>query len=327
MPKVIWKPGTMLYPVPAVMVTAKSGERDNIITISWVGTVCTNPPMLSISVRPERYSYALIKESGEFVVNLPGKHLAFAADFCGVRSGRDVSKFDFLKLTREPASQVQAPIIKEAPLAIECKVTQVLELGSHHMFIAEVVAVQVDEALIDETGKLHLDQAELIAYNHGQYCLTHDLPGKFGFSVERKRLAEYMARRESSREEPESGSRDCKTGMLMKEQDRHQVQPNRTERRKDMEPGDGQSGKKRSGEAFFGERGREAGSARTFGSRGGKKRERESHYGERGTGGSDLADKGGKGAGGNKPYGAKGRGGKSETFGKVGGGKKPRGKK
>lgn len=187
MGKQVWKPGTMLYPVPAVMVTARHGEVRNIITISWVGTVNTNPPMVSISVRPERYSYELIKQSGEFVVNVPGKELAFAADFCGVRSGRDVDKFEFLNLHEEQASQVQAPIIKEAPLALECKVQNMLELGSHHMFIAEVVAVQVEEGLLDETGKLHLDQADLISYNHGKYCLTSKTLGKFGFSVEKKK--------------------------------------------------------------------------------------------------------------------------------------------
>ena len=145
MGKVLWKPGTMLYPVPAVMVTCRWQGVDNIITISWAGTVCTNPPMASISVRPERYSYQLIKNSGEFVINLPGKDLAFAADFCGVNSGRNMDKFERLELEKEQAKVVDAPIIKSAPLSIECRVSELKELGSHHMFIADVVGVDVDE--------------------------------------------------------------------------------------------------------------------------------------------------------------------------------------
>lgn len=187
MAKLTWKPGTMLYPVPAVMVTSKYGDIENIITISWAGTICTNPAMLSISVRPERYSYDLIKKSGEFVVNIPGKNLTHAADFCGVRSGRDVDKFQYLKLTKEKASKVEAPIIKEAPVAIECRVKDILKLGSHDMFIAEVVAVNVEEGLLDETGKLNLGNADLICYNHGEYCIASKPHGKFGFSVQKKK--------------------------------------------------------------------------------------------------------------------------------------------
>jgi flavin reductase (DIM6/NTAB) family NADH-FMN oxidoreductase RutF len=187
MAKIMWKPGTMLYPVPAVMVTCKHGEIENIITISWAGTICTNPPMVSISVRPQRYSYDIIKKSGEFVINIPGKDLAFAADFCGVRSGRDVDKFEVLKLNKEKANKVNAPLIKEAPLSIECKVKDIIELGSHHMFIADVVAVDVDPSLIDKSGKLHLDKAELICYNHGEYFIASKEVGSFGFSVRKKK--------------------------------------------------------------------------------------------------------------------------------------------
>ncbi|EYE88960.1 flavin reductase [Fervidicella metallireducens AeB] len=187
MSKVTWKPGTMLYPVPAVMVSSKYEDKENIITVSWAGTICTNPPMVSISLRPERYSYELIKKSGEFVINVPGKDLAFAADFCGVKSGREVNKFEKLKLQRELSSIVAVPIIKEAPLAIECRVKEIIELGSHHMFIADVVAVNVEEKLIDEKGKLHLDKADLICYNHGQYCVASKPLGKFGFSVEKRK--------------------------------------------------------------------------------------------------------------------------------------------
>lgn len=187
MAKVIWKPGTMLYPVPAVMVSCKCGEVENIITVSWAGTICTNPPMVSISIRPERFSYNLIKNSGEFIINVPNKDLAFAADFCGVRSGRDVDKFKFLKLNREKGAKVDVPLIKEAPLSIECKVKDIIELGSHHMFIGDVLSVDVEENLLDKAGKLHLDKAELICYNHGQYFVPSVSLGKFGFSVEKKR--------------------------------------------------------------------------------------------------------------------------------------------
>jgi flavin reductase (DIM6/NTAB) family NADH-FMN oxidoreductase RutF len=187
MSKTMWKPGTMLYPVPAVMVTSKFEEIENIITISWAGTICTNPPMVSISVRPERFSYDIIKKSREFVINIPGKDLAFAADFSGVRSGREVDKFEFLKLSKEKANVVSASLIKEAPISIECKVKDIIELGSHHMFIADVVAVNVEESLIDEAGKLHLDKAELICYNHGEYAIASKPIGTFGFSVRKKK--------------------------------------------------------------------------------------------------------------------------------------------
>lgn len=187
MTKINWKPGTMLYPVPAAMISCKYGEIENIITVSWTGTICTNPPMVSISIRPERYSYELIKRSGEFVINIPGRDLTFAADFCGVRSGRDVDKFSFLHLNKEKAHMVDVPLIKEAPLSIECKVRSIMELGSHHMFIADVVSVDVEKAFIDEKNVLNLDKAELICYNHGKYCLASKAVGKFGFSVEKKK--------------------------------------------------------------------------------------------------------------------------------------------
>ena len=183
MGKVLWKPGTMLYPVPAVMVTCRYKGVDNIITISWAGTICTNPPMASISIRPERYSYQLIKGSGGFIINIPGKDLAFAADFCGVNSGRDVDKFKRLGLEKEQGNVIDAPIIKAAPLSIECRVKEIKELGSHHMFIADVVGVDADEKYIDKSGKLHLDKAELICYNHGKYCIADKSVGSFGYSV------------------------------------------------------------------------------------------------------------------------------------------------
>jgi flavin reductase (DIM6/NTAB) family NADH-FMN oxidoreductase RutF len=187
MSKIVWKPGTMLYPVPAVLITSAYEKATNVFTVSWTGTVCTDPPMLSVSIRPERYSYNLIKKSGEFVVNLPCQDLAFAVDFCGVKSGRDLDKFAKLKLHTEAGSVVKAPIIKECPVAIEARVTSVQELGSHHMFLAEVVAVDVEQKLIDKNDKLQLENAGLMCYNHGYYCAVSKSLGKFGFSVQKKK--------------------------------------------------------------------------------------------------------------------------------------------
>ena len=170
MGKELWKPGNMLYPLPAVMVSLADQEgHPNIITLAWVGTVCTNPPMVSISVRPERYSYPILKETGEFVINLTTRELVYATDYCGVRSGRDVDKFKEMKLTAVPASVVKAPMIGESPVNIECKVRQIMPLGSHDMFLADVVAVHADEKYMDENHKFHLEQAEPIMYSHGSY--------------------------------------------------------------------------------------------------------------------------------------------------------------
>lgn len=183
-----WKPGNMLYPVPAVLVTvADKKGRDNIITVAWTGTVCTNPPMVYVSVRPERYSYHMIAESGEFVINLTNKELAYATDYCGVKSGRDVDKFEFLRLTRQEASKVAPPLIRESPVNIECRVTQCMELGSHHMFLAEIVAVHASEAYMDEGGKFHLEKAGPIVYSHGAYYGLDNILGTFGYSVRKKK--------------------------------------------------------------------------------------------------------------------------------------------
>jgi len=184
----VWKPGNMLYPVPAVMVSVADKKGGiNIITVAWTGTVCTNPPMLYISVRPERYSYHMLKETGEFVVNLTTKKLARAADFCGVRSGRETDKWKELRLTPGAAAQVVAPIIEESPVNLECRVTEVRELGSHHMFLAEIVAVDVDAAYLNEKGKFELNQTDLVAYSHGEYLETGKCLGTFGYSVKKKR--------------------------------------------------------------------------------------------------------------------------------------------
>ena len=187
MAKELWKPGNMLYPLPVVLVsmTDKSGNN-NIITIAWAGTVCTNPPMVSISVRPERYSYPILKETGEFVINLTTKDLVFATDYCGVKSGRDVDKFKELNLTALPADKVNAPLIAESPVNIECKVREVISLGSHDMFLADVVAVHADEKYMDEKHKFHLEQAEPIVYSHGAYLLCGEQLGTFGYSVKKK---------------------------------------------------------------------------------------------------------------------------------------------
>ncbi|MBQ7796025.1 MAG: flavin reductase family protein [Lachnospiraceae bacterium] len=179
-----FKPGNMLYPVPAVMVSVADKEgNSNIFTVAWAGTVCTNPPMLTISVRPERHSYQMIKETGEFVVNLTTEELTFATDYCGVRSGRDTDKWKDTGLTKEPASKVSVPLIKESPVNLECKVVRVDELGSHHMFLAEVVAVDVDDAYFDEKDTFHLSKAKPMAYSHGRYYGLGEQLGTFGYSV------------------------------------------------------------------------------------------------------------------------------------------------
>ena len=187
MKKQEWKPGNMLYPVPAVMVSCgREGETPNIITVAWAGTICSDPAMLSISVRPERYSYDIIRETGEFVVNLTSKELTRATDWCGVKSGRDVDKFKEMNLTAAPAVPLKgAPIIAESPVNIECKVKDVLELGSHHMFIAEVAGVQVSEKYMNETGKFELNKLGLVAYSHGEYFELGEKIGKFGYSVKK----------------------------------------------------------------------------------------------------------------------------------------------
>lgn len=188
MAKQIWKPGNMLYPLPAVMVSVRGSDgEDNILTVAWAGTVCTNPPMVSISIRPERHSYQMIKDSGEFVINLVTEELVRAADYCGVRSGRDVDKFTEMSLTKEQGEMVDAPLIAESPVNIECRVTECRELGSHHMFLAEVVSVHIEERYLDEKGKFHLNDAGLSAYSHGEYFSLGKKLGSFGYSVQKKK--------------------------------------------------------------------------------------------------------------------------------------------
>ena len=189
--KETWKPGNMLYPLPAVMVSVTDGQgNDNIITVAWTGTICTNPPMVYISVRPSRYSYKMLKKTGEFVINLTTEELAFATDYCGVRSGRDVDKFKEAHLTKEPAQFVKAPMIKESPVSIECRVTEVKELGSHHMFFAEVLAVHAQQEYIDKNNKFQLNKAKPIVYSHGEYLGTGKSLGTFGYSVKKRKKQE-----------------------------------------------------------------------------------------------------------------------------------------
>ena len=182
-----WKAGNMLYPVPAVMISCqRPGERPNIITVAWTGTICSDPAMVSISVRKERYSYDIIRETGEFVINLTTNDLTFATDYCGVKSGKDVDKFKEMNLTPSKSKTISAPGISESPVSLECKVKQVLELGSHDMFIAEVVNVTVDDRYMDENNKFNLNDSDLVAYSHGEYFTLGEKIGTFGYSVRKK---------------------------------------------------------------------------------------------------------------------------------------------
>jgi len=190
MGKQIWKPGNMLYPLPVVMVScARPGEKPNIITVAWAGTTGSSPATLSISVRPERYSYDIIRETGEFVVNLVTRDLVWATDFCGVKSGNNTDKFAECKLTAVPAENVSCPVIAESPVNIECKVRQEIDLGSHHMFLADVLSVDIDEKYLDASGRFDLNSTDLITYSHGEYFTLGKKQGSFGFSVKKKTKA------------------------------------------------------------------------------------------------------------------------------------------
>lgn len=187
MSKVTWKPGTFLYPLPAVMVSCGDMEKSNIITVAWTGILNTDPAMIYISVRPSRYSYNIIKESGEFVINLTTRDLAYATDWCGVKTGEKVDKFKEMKLTKEKAKFVKCPMIKESPVSVECKVKEIRELGSHHMFVAEVLAINADEKYINEKGAFDISKCDLIAYLNGNYYSLGKKIGKFGFSVQKNK--------------------------------------------------------------------------------------------------------------------------------------------
>lgn len=187
MSKKIWKPGTFVYPIPAALVTSGDMENSNILTVAWTGILNTNPAIVYISVRPERYSYKLIKENKEFAINLTNERLAFATDWCGVRSGAKFDKFKEMKLTKEKAEFIKAPLIKESPVSIECKVIEERELGSHTMFVAEVLSIDADEKYMDEKGAFDISKCDLIAYANGGYYKLGKKIGKFGFSVEKKK--------------------------------------------------------------------------------------------------------------------------------------------
>lgn len=187
MAKQIWKPGTILYPVPVVMVSCGDMENSNIITVAWTGTINSDPAMTYISVRPERYSYDIIKESGEFVINVTTESLAYATDWCGVRSGKDYDKFNEMGLTREKAPHLNCPVIAESPISIECKVKDIVKLGTHDMFIAEILGALADEKYMDENGKFDFEKSRPICYSHGEYFGLGTKLGKFGYSVQKKK--------------------------------------------------------------------------------------------------------------------------------------------
>ena len=187
MSKVTWKPGTFLYPLPVVMVSCGTMEKSNIITGAWTGILNTNPATVYIAVRPSRYSYHLIKEEGEFVINLTNKNLVRATDWCGVKTGSQVDKFKEMKLTKEKANFVKCPMIKESPVSVECKVREIQEMGSHHVFVADVLAINADKQYIDEKGAFDISKCDLIAYANGHYYALGKKLGKFGFSVQKKK--------------------------------------------------------------------------------------------------------------------------------------------
>ncbi len=187
MSKTKWKGGALIAPLPPVMVTSGDGEKSNIMTVAWTGIINTVPPKTYISVRPSRHSYNIIKESGEFVINLTPARLAKTADYCGIYTGAKVDKFAKCNLTKEDATEVACPLIGESPLSLECKVTEIIPLGTHDMFLADIVAVDVEDSLLDKEGKLHLDRAGLAAYAHGEYFELGKKIGKFGFSATKKK--------------------------------------------------------------------------------------------------------------------------------------------
>lgn len=187
MSKMMWKPGTFEYPIPAVMVSCGTMEKSNIITVAWTGIINTKPAMVYISVRPERYSHDIIKKSREFIINLTTERLAFATDWCGVKSGRDVDKFEKMYLTKERADFVKCPMIEESPVSIECKVKEIKSLGSHDMFLTEVLAIHADEKYFDKKGAFDISKCDLIAYANGGYYALGKKVGKFGFSVQKKK--------------------------------------------------------------------------------------------------------------------------------------------
>ena len=228
--KISWKAGNMLYPLPVVMVSLTDKEgNSNIITLAWAGTICTNPPMLSVSIRPERYSYKIIKETGEFVVNLTTKELAYATDYCGVKSGKDVDKFEKMRLTKLASEKINAVAIAESPVNIECKVRQIMELGSHSLFIADVVNVRVDSRYIDEKGRFNLAKSELIAYSHGRYYELGKELGTFGYSIKK---SEETTKKVKKTKEKQSENKKIKKSGTVKSENKYGKSKNKINRRK-----------------------------------------------------------------------------------------------
>lgn len=241
-----FKPGNMLYPVPAVLVTVADREgNSNIFTVAWAGTICTNPPMLSISVRPERHSYHMMKETGEFVVNLTTESMAWATDYCGVRSGRDVDKWKETGLTPEKANVVDVLVIKESPVNIECRVVKVEELGSHHMFIADVVAVDVDEAYMDEKDTFHLSMAKPLAYSHGRYYGMGEELGSFGYSVRKQEKGAKAGRKTSKSAEKAGGTAKARKSADVNGGKKATTRPERTRKANSQKSDSPRNDKKR----------------------------------------------------------------------------------
>lgn len=196
MAKQKWKPGNMVYPLPAVLVSCGDKEgRVNMMTAAWTGTICSDPPMVYVSIRKERHSHSMIQETGEYVINLTTEDLAWATDFCGVRSGKNMDKFEEMHLTPVLGELKYAPMIKESPVSIECKVTQIMELGTHDMFMAEVIAVHVDDKYMDEKGTFHLEQAKPLVYSHGQYYGMGKYIGSFGYAVRKKTIKKSVSKK------------------------------------------------------------------------------------------------------------------------------------
>lgn len=197
MSKISFKGSAMLNPVPAVLITSKNKEgKTNVFTVGWIGTACTKPPMITVAIRPERLSYQYIKETEEFVVNLPSKDLVRAVDFCGVRSGKTVDKIKECNFILENSEQISVPSIKQCPVTMECKLKSITSLGSHDLFLAEVVSIHVEENLLDESGKIHLEKANLICYSHGEYFPVFNKPlGKFGYSVQKKKKVKNKSKK------------------------------------------------------------------------------------------------------------------------------------
>lgn len=186
MAKIKWRSGTLLAPLPPALISCSDGEHDNLITVGWTGIICSDPAKTYISLRPERYSYEIIKKTREFVINVPSSHIIRSIDFCGVRSGRTVDKFKECRLTKEKATEVNCPMVAESPISLECRVTDIIPLGTHDMFMADIVAVNVDERYVDEKGKLRIEQCSLATYAHGTYFALGKKIGSFGYSVKKK---------------------------------------------------------------------------------------------------------------------------------------------